>query len=91
MRDMHIKKFEACCRHVGFRPVPDHKVFVSDDGLLRVPAVLEKHAVNGSRINRRASLVRMSEARKQTVPPASKSEATGAQTPMASVTQPDKG
>jgi hypothetical protein len=91
MRDMHITKFESCCRYAGFNPVPEHKVFVSQDGLLRVPAVLEKHAVNGSRINRRASLKLLLAARKEVDSPAAKSEATGASTPMASVTQPDKG
>lgn len=91
MRDMHITKFERCCLHAGFNPVPKDRVFVSTDGQLRVTAVLtsEASAMRTSRINRRETLKALLAARKPPVSPAANDEATGAATPMASVTQPD--
>lgn len=85
MRDMLAKKFERCVLFAGFSPYPEDKIFISDDGL-RVPAVLERNPSGGKRINRRATLEALLIARKEHD---GKEKATGASTPMASVTQPD--
>lgn len=85
MRDMLARKFERCASHAGFSPYPEDKVFVSDDGL-RVPAVLEPNPCGGKRINRRATLEALLNARKAHE---GNEKATGASTPVASVTQPD--
>ncbi len=65
MRDMEIRKFESCCRYMGFKPIPQGTQFVSDDGQLRVQAAVESRPIGGTRINRRETLKRLAEARKQ--------------------------
>ncbi len=69
MRDMLARKFERCCLFAGFSPIPQgkppHMEFVSDDGALRVPAVMQTTPL-GTRLYRRGSLERLLAARKET-------------------------
>lgn len=84
MRDMQERKFAGCCRYIGFNPVPKGKSpdleFVSDDGALRVPAVMQSTPL-GTRLYRRGSLEKLVAAARAR--PVNK-EAPGAGTPRAS-------
>lgn len=86
-RDMLLRKFESCARMQRFDPIPREGVFVSGDGL-SVRPVLIREADGHLRIDRRATLQLMIEARRTT---AAKRETTGALTPMASVDPPQLG
>lgn len=85
MRDITETKFQRAAEHMGFDTTPQMTLeglrFVRADGL-RVEPVLHAGTV---RVHRRESLARMARVGRQRPQQSAKSEATGADTPMASM------
>lgn len=85
MRDMTARKFETAAAGMGFdtrlKAMPDGLWFIASDAV-RVAPVLRPGTVQ---VDRRATLARMSARRKAEPYAPTRSEATGASTPMASV------
>lgn len=86
MRDITERRFVSAARYHGFggelRATAEGLRFVADDGL-RIEPVLVPGTV---RLDRRQTLARMAKVRKRRPYHPENSEATGASTPMASMT-----